>query len=285
MSIYDRELEFQKLNENRRQGMLSAMQNFANFMQQQQQIKNQKVLQDAQANYYGAQTGNLTTKQLAYQNMMNGVGLSGGMMTGYKDPLTGATYKTQQAIDYEREKSDRQSENILKRGQQLKISGQQLQSSSEQPMPADTAGRAQFAENSYKSSDKVKSLLFPDGTTNSFRQDLVNKAFFKKYTKDPEVQNLRRWVYDTLSARGLIASGTTMKDIEWDRLDETYGIDLFSAPESAMASLDENREYMAGYLKKLRPNAYKDFGSSGGSSVQYEYKTVNGKKYRRKKNG
>lgn len=130
----------------------------------------------------------------------------------------------------------------------------ELKGSENYPMNAGDAGRYTFAEESARNIPNVRNLLFKDGV---FNQALVNKAIAGKYTKDPDVQNLKRWVVGTLTARGLIQSGTVIKDDEWVRLAQQYGVDLFSAPQAAQQALGEQERFFNEFMDRIKPGREK----------------------------
>jgi hypothetical protein len=153
---------------------------------------------------------------------------------------------------------------MVDRAKQVADYRQKLAGSEATPMAADTAGRYTFANESLRNLPKVKGLLFKDG---KFNQALVNKAIAGKYTKDADVQSLKRWVTGTLTARGLIQSGTVIKDDEWVRLAQQYGIDLFSAPEAALSALNEQESFFDEFMTNIRPQRNK--GKASGN-VEFE---------------
>lgn len=258
MAIYELGREDQKIRLAKQAQVQSGLQAFADFLQKKQLAEPQMALQNAQANYYNQQSGLLNAKQLAYQNMVNGVNpmAQGGFMQTYKDPL-GNTYKTQAAIDYEMQRDARRSQNILDRGKELAKNSQKLRGSENQPMSADAAGRYAFAKQALNNAPKIKSLLFkanPDGTE-TFDRGLAAKIMVGKFPNDTDAQNLKRMILQNATAQGLIQSGTVVKDNEWERLMQIMGIDLISSPEAAKASIDSQISFMQDFVQAIRPSA------------------------------
>lgn len=210
----------------------------------------------------------LSPQQLMAQNQMSG-GFQGGQqpqVAPQQDPL--ASMQAQIEDEYDPIAGDytpkgkilleqfrQQIRGKEIEGRQLRVAKemQKIKGSESQPMPADSAGRYAFANESIKNLPKLKdALVLEDGT---FNQELANKLTYPwKYPKDKEVQNAKRWLIGAMTARGLIQSGTVIKDNEWSRLMQQFGIDFLNAPESALSSIDENIQFMSEFKNLIRPS-------------------------------
>lgn len=155
---------------------------------------------------------------------------------------------------YQRELFDRKNQSIKDRQLEVAKEIQKIRGSEDQPMTSDSAGRYAFASEAERNLPKLKALLVSnDGQWN---QDLANKLTYPwKYPKDKQVQNAKRWIMGGLTARGLIQSGTVVKDNEWGRLLQQFGIDLLNDPEASLAAIDENITFMGEYKGLIRPSS------------------------------
>lgn len=209
----------------------------------------------------------LRRQQIALQDPRQNPYLRAQMATQNRARMADARYK--ENLPSYQAKSDL----MLQRQLALQENQRAYKASEEAPMTGDTAGRYQFAKESIRNIPKLKSMLFsgPDG---SFRQDLAVKLMYPwKYPKDKEVQNAKRWILGAATGRGLIQSGTVVKDNEWGRLMEQFGINAMSDEQSVMDSLNEQEEFMSGFVKSVRPGSKEESGTpklTGSAKSLYE---------------
>lgn len=191
----------------------------------------------------------LRRQQIALQDPRQNPYLRAQMATQNRARMADAMYK--ENLPSYQAKSDL----MLKRQLALQENQRAYRQSEEAPMTADSAGRYQFAKESLRNIPKLKSMLF-SGEDGAFRQDVATKLMYPwKYPKDKEVQNAKRWIIGMATARGLIQSGTVVKDNEWGRLMQQFGIDALSDEQSVRDALDEQEQFMAGFKKSIRPGS------------------------------
>lgn len=176
----------------------------------------------------------------------------------------------------------KKSDMILQRQLARAADERAYRESEDSPLSADAAGRYEFANEALRNIPKLRTSLFPDGTPGSFRRDIATKMMTPwKYPNDTEVQNTKRWLLSVATGRGLIQSGTVVKDNEWSRLMQQMGVDVASAPEAVYSSLGEQEEFMNGFKRSVRPGASRKGGSAEKESTGGKTQTfsIGGKTY------
>ena len=212
------------------------------------QIQNQKQ-QLQQEQQIATQENDYRMRKLALEDPSQNKFLRAEMATQNRSRMADARYKDN--LPSYQAKSDI----MLQRQLELQNNMRSYKESEQAPMSADSAGRYQFAKESLRNIPKLESMLF-SGENGEFRQDVATKLMYPwKYPKDKEVQNAKRWIIGMATARGLIQSGTVVKDNEWGRLMQQFGIDAFSDEQAVKDSLTEQKEFMAGFKKSIRPGS------------------------------
>lgn len=163
------------------------------------------------------------------------------------------------------------SDLVLQRQLAMAENQRAYKASEESPMTADTAGRYAFADASLRNIPKIENIMF--GEDGGFRQDIATKLMYPwRYPKNKEVQDARRWITDLASARGLIQSGTVVKDNEWGRIMMGLGIDAFTDPVSMKNALSENKQFMLDFKRNIRPGSNKESAGPGEENLDNLFK-------------
>lgn len=267
-----------------RQAQLNqALQAFSGFVQKNREQKQNAPLINAQTQNYLAETQAKQFENQRKQNALNAylkqqqqasfpTGMipsptgwtpnpnAGQMQTGQaivkerENPLTGEKEITPEYQQYISSLNKQKAKEIEDRQIRVAKELQNIRGSEGQPMNADSAGRYAFASEAKRNLPKLKSLLTTED--GAYNQDLAVKLTYPwKYPRDKEVQNARRWLTGAMTARGLIQSGTVVKDNEWGRLLQQFGIDFLNDPEASFSSIDENTQFMDEYQKLIRPSS------------------------------
>jgi hypothetical protein len=185
----------------------------------------------------GSQAGQAPAGMIPKPTMTYGPNGPSYSMTYIPDPIA----RTQQKADL-----------IMARQKEMADYNQKLRGQA--PLTADAAGRYGLSRETIKLIPKAKSLLFPDGTTKSFNRKLAASFMLPKVPNNKETQELKRVITKAATARGLIQSGTVVKDNEWSRIiNDMFGVDVFSNPEALMGVLNEEESFHKDFMKLIRP--------------------------------
>lgn len=245
-------LEDPNESRDRRLKMLLDTATSAMQIQNQKQQLSQQAQQNAIENTMQAQDLSNEAKRIALADPAQNKYLRAELATQNRSRMADARYKDN--LPSYQAKSDI----MLQRQLELQNNMRSYKASEEAPMTADAAGRYQFAKESLRNIPKLESMLF-SGENGEFRQDVATKLMYPwKYPKDKEVQNAKRWIIGMATARGLIQSGTVVKDSEWGRIMQQFGIDAFSDEQAIKDALGEQKEFMSGFKKSVRPGSGDD---------------------------
>jgi hypothetical protein len=136
----------------------------------------------------------------------------------------------------------------------------------EAPLSADAAGRYALSKEALRAVPQARNVLFPDGTTKSFNRGLATAFMVGKIPNNKESQTIKRALTKVATARGLIQSGTVVKDNEWARIvNDMMGVDAFSNPESLYQMLGEEEKFHQEFMTLVRPG-FKGGTSKGGDA-------------------
>ena len=163
----------------------------------------------------------------------------------YKNPL------------YQEHISKQRSQNILDRAVQTKrMVGAGAQS-----------GALNAAIQAKKASDNSISILFPDGTPNSFRRDLAStKNLLGRVTLSKDAQNLKREYGIALDMFNKQVTGLAFSEQEYKNRVRQFEVDLLSNPEAAYESIKKLGDMSTDYLKIADPSGI--FSQQGESNME-----------------
>jgi hypothetical protein len=143
----------------------------------------------------------------------------------------------------------------------------------EAPLSADAAGRYALSKEALRAVPQARNVLFPDGTPKSFNRTLATAFMVGKIPNNKESQTIKRALTKVATARGLIQSGTVVKDNEWARIvNDMMGVDAFSNPESLFQMLGEEEKFHQEFMTLVRPG-FKG-GTKAGGDAQDDSSTL-----------
>jgi hypothetical protein len=87
-----------------------------------------------------------------------------------------------------------------------------------------------------------------------------------KIPNNKDSQTIKRALTKVATARGLIQSGTVVKDNEWSRIiNDMMGVDAFANPESLYQMLGEEEKFHQEFMTLVRPG-FKGGTKAGGDT-------------------
>jgi len=137
-------------------------------------------------------------------------------------------------------------------------------------VPVDKAGLDTLADEAISNVQDVRKVLFPDGTSKSFRRDIATASRLPILGKaapfNKDAQNVERKIKTALSARILIMTGVAARPEEIQSQYDLFIANLGSDPDSAFEALDQLESFNTKYKKTLRGRGQDDSTSSQSQS-------------------
>lgn len=245
MAIYELGEERRKTNAAIAGQMLSYMTQMGELGLKKQQLQVEAAKQaDAQKAFNAFASGGGANSLLSPQN---GMIVKPTYTVGPNGPSMSYTYIPDPMVQ-----AQQKADLIMARQKEMADYNQKLRG--EAPLTADAAGRYSLSRETVKLIPKARNLLFPDGTPQSFKRELAGSFMVGKIPNSKEAQELKRFITKAATARGLIQSGTVVKDNEWGRIiNDMFGVDVFSNPDSLYGVLNEEEAFHKDFMKLIRP--------------------------------
>lgn len=135
-------------------------------------------------------------------------------------------------------------------------------------LTGDIGGRVTLSREALRNIPSLKTVLYPDGTPQSFNQELANKLTVGKFPKDKDAQNAYRWLGRMLVGRQLIETGVAARPEETKRLIKEFGVNFLTDPEAALQGLSELETFYKDFVGSVDPSGnYPELSSGGNRKV------------------